>query len=523
MTLGNQIPDEGRTLHRANATTMFWLMLLAFAAALSLFLLLQRLGLHAEIIVGSILFMTVTVVVGLAFTSRTMTGSQFFYANRTLGPFTSGLSSSSDILSGAMLVLLFSSSLAGKMLLATSLALGILFQAGMFSSAFQRSGVSGLPGYFAWRFQNQITGYLALIAVFGMLLLLSLAEMQVAKNILQIQTGIPLDNAVWFVLVLAVLPSLFGGWTGLLLVNATLVIWMLVCTLVPAIATGFFASMFGQSLQLDFLGEPLNALDLAPSTLLFGSSETVSVAAPVFTVLAIAAGISTLPQALSRLSTNNRAVDAIESVGWLALMVFLMLSALPLSLGLVVATPTSAKLASVLQAQPVLHMLPYFIVLFAAINALAATLFTAASSVSRATGRFRNLNPGEQSVFSTRLVILILAGLLLYWPDAWTPPTDHLLISALMLGTGGLFIPLLISTWLGSISAWAVSLSIACGTATTLLLLAPVKLLFTLSPITAGITGAAVALIVLIADRLWSKLRGSWPKLNSSAQYLRRH
>ncbi len=523
MTLGSRVPDEVRGFHRAKATTVFWLMLFAFVAALILFLLLQRLGLPAEIVVGAILFMMAAVVVGLSFASRTMTGSQFYYANRILGSFASGLSSSTDILSGAMLVLLFSSSLADKMVLATGLVLGVLFQAGMFSSAFQRSGVSSLPGFFAWRFQQQVTGYLALIAVFGMLCLLAMAEFQVAKNILQVQTGIPLDKAAWFVLLLSVLPGLFGGWTGLLLVNATLVIWMLICALVPAIATGFFAPMLGQSLQMDFHGKSLEVLNFIPSTMLFGSMQAVPVAAPVVTVLAIAAGISTLPHALSRLSTNSRAVDAIESVGWLALMVFLMLSALPLSLGLVVASPTSAKLATILQAQPVLHILPYFIILLAAVNALAATLFTAASSVSRATGRLRNLNPGEQSVFSTRLVILILAGVLLYWPSSWTPPTDRLLISALMLGTGGLFVPLVISIWLGSISAWSVSISIASGTATTLLLLASVQLPISISPITAGILGAAISLIVLIADRLWSKLRGRWPKMNSSAHYLRRH
>ena len=523
MTLGERIPDATRTILRSNANTMFWLALFTFLSTLVVFVLLQRLGLPTEIVIGAIFILSIVAIAGLAWTSRTMTSSVFFYANRALGPFTSGLGSTSDLLSGAMLILFFSTNLAGRMVIATGLVLGVLLQAALFSSAFHRSGVSSLPGYFTWRYQRKIIGYPALLAVFALLAMLAMAEFQVANSILQIQTGLPLEQTAWIVVILAVLPSVFGGWTGLLLVNATLVIWMLACTLVPAVATGFFAPALSQALQMDLLGNPLEVLNLAPSMTLLGAGDFASIATIVLSVFMIAAGVSTLPHTLSRLSTNSRPVEAIESVGWLALMVFLMLSALPLSLGLIIASPTSTELAVVLQGQPVLQMLPYFVVLFAALNALSVTLFTAASSVVRATSRMRNLDPGDQSVFSTRLGVLLLAGVLLKWPESLTVSPEYLLVSALMLAAGGLFVPLVASTWLRYLSVWTVSAAILGGSLTTAILLSPLAFSVGFPASWAGGCGALVAFVLIAGDRVTAMMRRRAPKMNSSVLQLRRH
>ena len=523
MNLATPNSNETQTFRRSNAVTLFWLALLSFVTALFVFLVLQRLGLPTEIVIGAIIIGCIIVFVGLAWVSRTMTSSLFFHANRSLGPLTSGLGSMTDILPGSMLILMFSTHLAGKMALATGLALGVLLQGALFSAAFQKSGVSSLPGYFAWRLQRQTTGYLALIAVFAILAMLALAEFQIAINILQVLTGLPPELTAWVVILLAVLPSVFGGWTGLLLVNATLAIWALVCTLAPATAVGFFSQIFSGTVNPDVLGAPLEPLNLASTVVLFGSDQVASPTTLIVTVLTIAAGTSVLPQALSRISTNSGDVEAIESVGWLALTAFLMLSALPLSLGLVVTTPTSDNLAAVLENQPVLQILPYFVILFAALNALAATLFNAASSVVRASSRLRRLDPGEQSVFSTRLGILLLAGIILKWPVNLTPSPEQLLTGALMIGAGGLFVPMVVSTWFGALSTWAVSASILGGTLTTMVLLSPINALLTMPVGWAGISGAAVAVMILVADWYYGKMRERSLEMNNSAQMLRRH
>lgn len=523
MSLGAHLPDDARTIDRSSANTAFWLTGLLLFGALVVFLLLQRLGLPTDIVVSAISIMAVCVMLCLAWVSRTMTSLMFFYANRSLGPFTSGMGSTTDFLSGAVLIFFFSNALPAKMALATAIILGVFLQATLFAAPFQRAGVSSLPGFLAWRGGSQITGYLALATTTIMLLSLALAEFQIAREILPLITGISLERSGWVVLILALLPCVIGGWAGLLLVNAALVIWMLICLIVPAVATGFLSGILSQITQQEIAGAPVGVLGLAPSDLLFGSASDISFLSMTLTIIVLAAGFSVLPSALSRLSTNNRSIDAIESVGWLALMAFLILSALPLSIGLIIDKPTSVQLAQSLQNQPVLQMLPFFAIVFAALNALAATLFAASSSVVRAAKRMRNLDPGEQSVFSTRLTIVLLALVLLVLPREWIPTIDGLVVAALALGAGGLFVPLVVGTWMTLVSTWALNLSIAAGTIATALLLVDQTNVLALPPVTAGAVGAACAFIVLLADRIVILAVRRPVTVSSSAQFLRHH
>ncbi|MEP0944641.1 MAG: hypothetical protein ABJH63_09950 [Rhizobiaceae bacterium] len=525
MSLGERIPNESTLINRRNARTLLWIALSSLIGALVIFLLLQRLGLPTEIVIGSILVMMVALFICMAWISRTMTSPMFFFANRALGPFTSGLGSATDFLSGSLLILLFSINLTSKMILATGLVLGIVFHAALFSANIQRAGVLSLPGFFAWRFGSKFTGYLVLPIVTVVLLALAMAEFQVAGALLQLMTGLSAQQAIWIVMILAVLPSVFGGWSGLLLVNASLAIWMLICALIPASATGFLPSMLTSAQQADLVDTPLQILNLVDSTLLFPSDGALSTSWLILTVLVLAAGFSVLPHALSRLSTNSQPLEAIESVGWVALMCFLMLSALPLSVGLIVGNPTSGKLAELLQNQPILQMLPYFVIVFAALNGLSATLFTAAASIVRATNRLRNIDPGEQSVFLTRLTVLVLAGCLMAWPEEMILTTEELLVGALMLGAGALFVPLAAGIWLGSISRWALNAAIACGALVTAYLLYPLgpTILALQAPVAAGALGVATGIIIMLIDRLAQLIRKKPVDPNASARMLRRH
>ena len=168
-------------------------------------------------------------------------------------------------------------------------------------------------------------------------------------------------------------------------------------------------------------------------------------------------------------------------------------------------------------------MFAFFAILFAALNALAATLFAASSSVVRAAKRMRNLDPGEQSVFSTRLTIVLLALILLALPSEWIPTIDGLVIAALALGAGGLFVPLVVGTWLTVVSTWALNLSIAAGTITTGLLLVDATNIWALPPVTAGAVGAACAFVVLFVDRVILLVLRRPTTVSSSAQFLRHH
>lgn len=523
MSLGERLPDESTLINQHHATTLFWVVLFGFLGAFVVFLLLQRLGLPTQIVIGSVLVMSVVLFVCLAWISRTMTSRMFFFANRALGPFTSGLGSSTDFLSGSLLILLFSVSLTGKMILTTALLLGVLFHATCFSANIQRAGVLSLPGFFAWRIGSKFSGYLVLPVVTVILLALAMAEFQVAGALLQVMTGLTAQQTIWIVMLLAVLPSVFGGWTGLLLVNASLTIWILICALVPAAAVGFLPALLSSEQAVELVDTPLQILSLAQSPLLFGEASSTSWL--VLTMLVLAAGFSVLPHALSRLSSNSKPNDAIESVGWLALMCFLMLSALPLSVGLIVGNPTSPELSALLQNQPILQMLPYFVILFAALNCLAATIFTTAASIVRATNRLRNIDPGEQSVFLTRLTVLVLAVGLIAWPVDSIPTTEELLVGALSLSAGALFLPLLAGIWIGHISNWALNAAIALGAVITAYLLYPIgpTLAELQTPVAAAIMGALAGLLVVLLDRAIQLIRKQPTPLNSSAQMLRRH
>ena len=523
MSLADRIPAEDTTIGRSGAKTVFWLASCTLCGAFVVFYLLQRLGLPGHIVVGTIIALTTGLILTLAWISRTMTSYLFFFANRALGSFAAGMGSTTDMLSGVFLIIFFSTILSGKMILATSLVLGIVFHAALFSASFQRSGVSSLPGYFAWRSQSQLLGYFALLTSSAMLLALAMAEFSVARDVFQILSGMPAETTVWVVLVLAVLPSVFGGWTGLLLVNATLTIWMVICTLTPAVAIGFFSPAMALTSESGVQSLSIEPLKLLETTLLTDHLTDPSPLALSLILLSMAAGFSVLPHALSRLSTTGHAVEAIESVGWLALTVFLMFSALPLSVGLVVSQPTSSSLAALLQGQPVLQILPYFAVLFAALNGLATSLFAVASSAARASNRFRNRNPGEQSVFSTRLCILLVAMGLATLPQSVFPPIDHLFFGALMLGAGGLFIPLLASAWFMSPSSWGLSMAIVCGTALTGIFLSTPAASLIPSPLFAGAIGAAASSAVLLIDSAIFWFRGPTAIPNSSTMFLRRH
>ena len=211
-------------------------------------------------------------------------------------------------------------------------------------------------------------------------------------------------------------------------------------------------------------------------------------------------GVSTLPQVLSRLATSAHPVEAVESLGWLALTVFVLCSALPLSLGLVSSTPSSQELATLLESQPVLHMLPYFALLFAALNGLAVTLFALAGALARAFGRYRKLDPGERSLFFSRWLIIVFALFLITLPESLIPDSSPLLVSAIVLAAGSLFAPLFATVWIPSIQSTTVSSAMLAGVVVTSFALVFLSISSINLPAFAGILGAMTGWTIIGRD-----------------------
>ena len=435
----------------------------AYCAMVGVMILLQRLGVPLDLMSGAITFWVCASIFVLSWFGKNMTSAPFFYGGQEADSSPLGLGSLNDWLSGAFLILFFSASLTGKIILAPSLMLGLLLQAALFAVAFHRTGVATLPGFFAWRNQSRLAGFIVLLVVAAILSLLIIAEFTVSVDIFTRITQIDPTKSLWFMLVLAVLPALIGGWSSFIIVNSVLAVWMLISVLAPAIVTGFFPDLLKAGLGLDVNGQvilPLQAIGEQALGLSGGSSNILLL---LVTALVLSTGFSVLPHSLARLSLSKHQITALESLGWSALATFLVLSALPLSIGLIGANPSSSTLALLLKSQPVLHMLPYIALLFASFNALAVTMFALSSAVVRTLRRSRNLNPGEQSIFSTRLLVVLLSNSLAFLPSQFIPEPGTLLIMALSLSAGALFVPMTASIWLSSIPRTAITLAVVTG------------------------------------------------------------
>ncbi len=498
MSLADRIPTNQRSLDGRRVFNILWLAGAAFTSSVIMLLLLQRLGIPLSMVLGATTIWIIGSVFLLSWFGRTMTSAPYFFADRLAGSAPLGLGGMTDWIGGAFLLLFFSATITGRMLLAPALMLGILLQASLFSIAFQRTGVSTLPGFFAWRSRSQLAGVAVLLVVITILSLLTSAEFIVARDAFSRISQMGASRSTWFIVVLAVVPTLFGGWLSLMIVNGVVSIWLLISVLIPAVVTGFFPNILRASLEREYSGQSIDSLQSMGDKVLQFSGEEANVLSLLIVIMVLSAGFSVLPHALSRLALNKRHIAAIESLGWSALMAFLLLSVLPLSIGLIGVKPSSATLAVLLKSQPVLHMLPHLAMFFAAFNALTVTMFALSSAIVRTLRRSRNLDPGEQSMFSTRLLAVVICLSLIFIPRDIIPPPGTLLTMALALGAGGIFVPLVSSIWLSSIPPLALILAVLAGAG--VVVFAIVTKTFTLFP--AGALGMLASGFVIFIGHL---------------------
>ncbi|MEM9732926.1 MAG: hypothetical protein AAF903_05485 [Pseudomonadota bacterium] len=455
MKLADHIREGRKKVDARRLLTIVWFGALVFVLLVGLLLLLQRLGLTLTltmIILGSATLMMLLV---LAWLGRTMSSAPYFYANRMAGPTALGVGGLTDWVSGSFLVLLLVLPLTGKMVLAPALMLGFVLQTGLFVMAFQRSGVATVSGFMDWRTRSRSTGLATLAVTLAMLGLLIVADGLVLLRMVEQVVGVSGPVMVVATLGLAGLPALMGGWLSLVLVNGVLAVWMVLSLLVPAIATGFLRPTLQAQAQISPNTQTIAALDLADGTLpLVGMTwglDGLSGLSIALTLFVLACGFATLPTALSRAALARQPIAAMETNSWTSLTAFLVLSAVPLSLALIAPQPEVPELAQLLRTDGVLYALPHLALTLAALNALFVCIHTFAVALARALRRTRRLDPGEQSMFPARLVTLaLLTGLYFIaampLPPRLSTPGD-MLLAALALGAGGLFLPLVFFIW----------------------------------------------------------------------------
>lgn len=450
-----------RTDHRLNTrqvVTVLWIGSLVFCAMIVALVLLNRLGLPLDFsnFLNTIFFSFGVVILG--WMGRTMTSRHFFFAQKHTNSAASGWGGGTDWASGAFLLILVSVSFQQRGIWIIAIMLGLLLMGLLFARAFHRADVSTLPGFLSWRFPESGAGLLAIPVSSIVLLLLLIAEFEVARSTLAIIDSVNTTQLGWFILFLAVAPAILGGWMSLVFLNIVLALWLAISILLPTLLLGLAPQIFtsdSANLGPDSNLAPLTSimtLDL-PATGFFQTLIVVAV---------LAMGFAAAPHALSRLSLVAKPVGAIEHVGWSALFVFIVLSAFGLSIELV-SQSANVELATLLTTQPVLHVLPYFAVLFAACNALPVTLLTLSAGIVRGVQRTRRIDPGERSMFGTRMCIVTVAGAVGWWFADTQIEVGTYFVVALCFASGTLFVPLVSTAWIKSLPGKSVTLAMAIG------------------------------------------------------------
>ncbi len=516
MSLADHISRDEKRLDSKRIVTILWLGGIAFVLAYLSLVLLSRLGLPIEMAVSIIGMSMIVTAVACGWFGRTMTSRVFFFSNRLTGVAPSGLGGSTDWLSGGFLGFLLIVGSSERLILAPTVMIGMLLCTVLFATAFQRSNVSTVSGFMAMRYGKRRVGLVALVFVSLILGLLLVTEARLASHLMSQMLGISSWQALAFVVVLIALPTLIGGWLALIIVNAILVIWILICVLLPATVSGFFSSQLIAALSYEGAVNPINSLGLAE---LFGlnglgllSNNILHTALAAFV---LSCGFACLPHALSRLTLSSHHVTVLESLGWSALSGFLILSAFPLSIGLLAVTANVSELSIALSKQPVLQMLPALALLLAAINSASVTVFALSSAIVRLMRRTRNLDPGERTMFGTRALCVVLCLGLLFLLQDFTPEIGPLFLAAICISAGALFAPLTIAVWASRISSWAVALAMAVGGGiTTLLIAAPylsqfvdnglLSQLIGFPPIYAAGIGVLASLLILGLGRVFA-------------------
>lgn len=473
MSLADHISRNEKRLDSNRVGTILWLGSIAFILAYLSLVLLSRLGLPIEMAVSIICLCMIVTALACGWFGRTMTSRIFFFSNRMTGVAPSGISGCTDWLSGGFLGLLLVIGSADRLILAPSVMIGMLLCTILFATAFQRSNVSTVPGFMTMRYGKRRVGLVALIFVALILCLLLVTEARLASHLIATMVDLSPLQALTVVMVLIALPALFGGWLALIIMNAIIVIWILICVLLPATISGFFSGLLLNAISYQGTNNPLDKLELVG---LIGMSDlglqSNGILHTALAVLVLSCGFACLPHALSRLTLSFHHVTVLESLGWSALSGFLILSAFPLSIGLLAVSANAGELSLAVSKQPILQMLPVLALLLAAVNAATVTVFALSSAIVRLMRRTRNLDPGERTMFGTRALCVLLCVGLIFVLQEYTPQIGPLFIAAICIAAGGLFAPLTVAVWASRISSWAVAAAMAFGGGATLLLIA---------------------------------------------------
>ncbi|EFL87879.1 hypothetical protein [Ahrensia sp. R2A130] len=493
------------------ALVVQWFSGAAFLAAILVLMLLDRLGLPlgTGLSVLSVALALLVIIIVLAGT--TLSSPLFFFAGRKLDPSVLGIGGASDFVGAAFLLAVLGMPSGQQSVLVAALVTGMVVQAVLFVPIFQRAQMATLTGFMGVRARGvgeaRVVALMTMVISGSVLAAMSVAEYGALQSLFDaLQASVPplrSDNVRYGLIAIVVAAPVLGGWRALAVVNGALVMVVVLCLLVPAVATGFFEGWLGalapKSGTVALVDHSWTAVSMS------GPDRGMNYAEGLLAWLLASLGFAAMPHALARTALNPSPLRAQECRAWSGLVIFLMLSAVALSLGLLGTRPVWPDLAALLRQQPVLAALPVIGLVLLALNALAVTLFVLAGSLARTLRRARNLDPGLRSMFATRCLIIALLAALLFLPDLRTVPPELALGVALVLAASGLFVPLFATIWLSTVPPFAASAAGLAGAGLATFML----VFFASSPmglVTSGAAGLALTTALTSLAAAWSIL-----------------
>lgn len=492
--LADRIPDDDRSLDARGVAFVMSFAGAAFAGFVLLVYTLQRLGMPSNLSASLLAAWLVLSVLLASWLGRSVSGPRFFFAARKADAISVGIGGASCWLSGAFIAVFFALPNRDGFILITALLLGLALQTFLLAAPVNVSGASSVPGLLIRRFGKRYVGVVCLAVCALVLGPLALAELDIAVRLFAVLSGFSPMNSIWVVCGLVLLPIMFGGWQAFLIVNACIGIWILSSMLAPAVLTGFLPFLLDANAQSS--GAVLEPLRIFQSTGLINSATPLGAATAL---LVFAAGFAALPHTLARASLVPSRITAVEGQGWTGLVIFLSLSALLLSIGLIVNSGAETALGKLLQLSGTISVLPYAAMFLAAFNALSVTLFIVAITMVRAIRAQAGREPGVGSMFAVRLLAIVLAGTLFYAHDQVDVALGQLFFSALAIAAAGLLPVLVFSLWSSRPTALFATMAMVAGAGG-----APAAFVYGSFDIAAsGALGAVASSIILVANVFW--------------------
>ncbi|MDD9910079.1 MAG: hypothetical protein OXR62_10345 [Ahrensia sp.] len=442
MSLADAIPDLDRAVGPQTVLRFVIACGLAFFTFIALLFTMEKLGLSGRVVSAVV---TVWAVFAIAFVSwfgRSVSGAQFFRARGQNMPFVAGLGGAFGWLSASVIFALFALDSAEAFILLAAVSLAFVLQAVLFAHRFGGCAHTTLPDMVLAHCGARASGLATMLACLLALAPLALAEFKIAASLLTQLSGLSAQSAMIALCVIATVPTLLGGWQSLIVVNACLGLWILLSLLSPAVLVGFLPTLLTNISAGD--GSFLAPIDMnAQSTML----DLASTADAILLLIVNATGIAAFPHLLARLPLAGQRIASIEGLAWSSLIVFLALSALLLSVGLVLTNPSSTEMSVLLQSNTSLAILPYAALLWTAINALSMCLLVASQTLVLSLRARIEREPGVGSMFAARLVVMALSITL--WVSASKIDLNiiDLLILAVAISASSVFPSLLSAAW----------------------------------------------------------------------------